>query len=82
MGFTKSVADFKGFRGIKPKYLTTAEESGFSKRYHPEETAITSFGKHTPLGCLKYHVLLTPWCGGKLRWIWIYQYSYKPVVSV
>ncbi|MBW2610393.1 MAG: hypothetical protein JRC68_08640 [Deltaproteobacteria bacterium] len=31
LGFTKSVADSKGFRGIKPKYLTTAESSGILK---------------------------------------------------
>jgi hypothetical protein len=32
LGFTKSVVDPKGFRGIKPKYLTTAEASGISKK--------------------------------------------------
>jgi len=42
LGFAKSVADSKGFRGIKPKYLTTAELSGILKRYRLEETAIAS----------------------------------------
>ncbi|MBW2610436.1 MAG: hypothetical protein JRC68_08860 [Deltaproteobacteria bacterium] len=42
LGFAKSVADYKGFSGIKPKYLTTAEASGVSKRYCLEETAIAS----------------------------------------
>jgi hypothetical protein len=42
LGFAKSVADSKGFRGIKPKYLTTAESSGILKRYRLEETAIAS----------------------------------------
>jgi len=45
LGFAKDVADFKGFRGIKPKYLTTTEVSGISKRYRLEETAITSFDR-------------------------------------
>jgi hypothetical protein len=42
LGFAKSVADFKGFRGIKPKYVTTAKTGGILKRYRLEETAITS----------------------------------------
>ncbi|MBW2610503.1 MAG: hypothetical protein JRC68_09195 [Deltaproteobacteria bacterium] len=33
LGFAKSIADSNGFRGIKPKYLTTAESSGILKRY-------------------------------------------------
>ncbi|MBW2609251.1 MAG: hypothetical protein JRC68_02775 [Deltaproteobacteria bacterium] len=43
-GFTKSVADSKGFRGIKPKYLTTVPpwRDGILKRYRLEETAIAS----------------------------------------
>ncbi|MBW2609665.1 MAG: hypothetical protein JRC68_04890 [Deltaproteobacteria bacterium] len=41
-GFAKSVADFEGFRGIKPKYLATAESSGILKRYRLEETAMAS----------------------------------------
>ncbi|MBW2609370.1 MAG: hypothetical protein JRC68_03375 [Deltaproteobacteria bacterium] len=32
LGFAKSVANSKGFRGIKPKYLTTAESSGIFKK--------------------------------------------------
>jgi len=40
LGFAKSVADSKGFRGIKPKYLTTVESSGILKRYRLEEVAI------------------------------------------
>ncbi|MBW2609351.1 MAG: hypothetical protein JRC68_03280 [Deltaproteobacteria bacterium] len=32
LGFAKSVADSKGFRGIKPKYLSTAESSGIFKK--------------------------------------------------
>jgi len=58
LGFTKSVADFHGFKGIKPKYLTTAESSGILKRYHLEETAIASKGQSTLLGCKQSHVLL------------------------
>ncbi|MBW2610538.1 MAG: hypothetical protein JRC68_09370 [Deltaproteobacteria bacterium] len=42
LGFAKSVADFKGLRGIKLKYLTTAESSGIFKRYRLEATAIAS----------------------------------------
>jgi len=44
LGFAKSVADFKGFRGIKPKYVTTVPpwRGGILKRYRLEETAITS----------------------------------------
>jgi hypothetical protein len=42
LGFAKSIAVSKGFSGIKPKYLTTAESSGILKRYRLEETAITS----------------------------------------
>jgi len=42
LGFAKSVADSKGFRGIKPKYLTTAESNGILKRYRLEKTAIAS----------------------------------------
>ncbi|MBW2610148.1 MAG: hypothetical protein JRC68_07365 [Deltaproteobacteria bacterium] len=58
MGFTKSVADSKESRDIKPKYLTTPESSGILKRYRLEETAITSYGRYTFLGCKQSHVLL------------------------
>ncbi|MBW2608731.1 MAG: hypothetical protein JRC68_00085 [Deltaproteobacteria bacterium] len=47
MGFVKSIADSKGFKGIKPKYLTTEEASGISKRYRLDETAIASFERHS-----------------------------------
>ncbi|MBW2609124.1 MAG: hypothetical protein JRC68_02130 [Deltaproteobacteria bacterium] len=57
LGFAKSVVDSKEFRGIKPKYLTTAESSGILKRYHLEETAIASQGRYTLLGCKQGHVL-------------------------
>ncbi|MBW2609944.1 MAG: hypothetical protein JRC68_06340 [Deltaproteobacteria bacterium] len=56
--FAKSGADSKGFRGIKPKYLTTAESSGILKRYRLEETAIASYGRYTLLRCKQSHVLL------------------------
>jgi len=45
LGFAQSVAEYIGFKGIKPKYLTTAEASGISKRYRLEETAIASFDR-------------------------------------
>jgi len=50
LGFAKSVADYKGFKGIKPKYLTTVKDSGILKRYRLEKTAIASFDRHTPWG--------------------------------
>jgi len=50
LGFAKSVAESKGFRGIKPKYFTTAESSGILKRYRLKETAIASQGRYTLLG--------------------------------
>ncbi|MBW2610431.1 MAG: hypothetical protein JRC68_08835 [Deltaproteobacteria bacterium] len=52
MGFAKSVADHKGFNGIKPKYLTTGEASGSSKRYRLEKKAIASFDRNGPWGCI------------------------------
>jgi len=42
LGFAKPIADSKGFLGVKPKYLTIAESSGFLKRYRLEETVIAS----------------------------------------
>ncbi|MBW2609674.1 MAG: hypothetical protein JRC68_04935 [Deltaproteobacteria bacterium] len=65
LGFAKSVADSKGFRGIKPKYLTTAESGGILKRYRLEETATASLGRYTLLGCKQSHVL--PRESGSLR---------------
>jgi hypothetical protein len=49
LGFDKSVADSRGFSGIKPKYLTTVPpwRDGIRKRYHFEETAIASYGRYT-----------------------------------
>jgi len=44
LGFAKSFADPNGFKGIKPKYLTTIEASGISKRYRLEKTAIAFIG--------------------------------------
>jgi len=50
LDFVKSIVDSKGYRGIKPKYLTTAEVSGISKRNRLEETALTSFDIYISLG--------------------------------
>jgi len=43
-----SVADSKGFRNIKPKYLPTAKPSGILKRFRLEEIAIASLDRLTP----------------------------------
>ncbi|MBW2609260.1 MAG: hypothetical protein JRC68_02820 [Deltaproteobacteria bacterium] len=69
MGFAKSVADSKGFRGIKPKYLTTAEDSGISKRYRLEETAIASFDRH-PFWDIS-NAMFFP-LNRDIGWAWIY----------
>jgi len=52
-GFAKTVANYTEFKGIKPKYLTTAEVIGILKRYRIEETAIASFNqKNSSMLCI------------------------------
>jgi hypothetical protein len=46
-GFCQVSCRFQGFKGIKPKYLTTEEASGILKRYRLEKKAIASFDSHT-----------------------------------
>ena len=68
LGFAKSVADSKGFRGILPKYLTTTGSSGILKRYHLEETAIASFFVNILLGCKWCHFIFLTRAWRNLRW--------------
>jgi len=48
LSFTKSIADYKRFKGIKPKYLTIFPpwRDGILKKYHLEKTAITCFDRY------------------------------------